>query len=43
VTFGSVLHDQRFRTELYTALRSNEEVYYGVLEEHFVKHMSPFC
>ncbi len=43
VTFGSVLHDQRFRTELYTALRSNEEVYYGVLEEHFAKHMSPFC
>ncbi|MFB3904707.1 MAG: tagaturonate epimerase family protein [Acidobacteriota bacterium] len=43
VTFGSVLHDERFRTELYSALRSNEEVYYGVLEEHFVRHMSPFC
>ncbi len=43
VTFGSVLHDERFRSELYGALRSNEEVYYGVLEEHFAKHMSPFC
>jgi len=43
VTFGSVLHDERFRTELYDALRSNEEVYYGVLEEHFTRHMSPFC
>ncbi|RPI20069.1 MAG: hypothetical protein EHM61_27775 [Acidobacteria bacterium] len=43
VTFGSVLHDERFRSELYDALRSNEEVYYGVLEEHFAKHMTPFC
>jgi len=43
VTFGSVLHDERFRAELYDALRSNEEVYYGVLEEHFARHMSPFC
>jgi len=43
VTFGSVLHDERFRSELYSGLRSNEDVYYGVLEEHFVRHMSPFC
>jgi hypothetical protein len=43
VTFGSVLHDARFRIELYEALRSNEEVYYSGLEEHFMKHVTPFA
>jgi hypothetical protein len=48
VTFGSVLTTQDvtgqyvYRDRFYTALRSDEEAYYGVLETHFDKHLEPF-
>ncbi len=42
VTFGSVLHHPQFRGPFFETLRSHEEVYYQVLESHFVKHLSPF-
>ena len=42
VTFGSVLHHPQFREPFFAALRSNEEVYYEMLETHFDKHFAPF-
>jgi tagaturonate epimerase len=42
VTFGSVLNHPTFREPFFAALRSGEEVYYGMLEEHFNKHLQPF-
>lgn len=48
VTFGSVLtaRDEggryRFRDRLLSALRTNEEVYYGAVAEHLRKHVAPF-
>ncbi len=48
VTFGSVLTAQhesgghRFRDRLLHTLRSHEEDYYRVLEEHFARHLAPF-
>lgn len=43
VTFGSVLKDERFRERFFAALRGNEETYYRFLENHFVKHITPFA
>jgi hypothetical protein len=40
MTFGSAL--DRFGDELLTALREHEEVYYGMLESHFKRHLEPF-
>jgi hypothetical protein len=40
VTYGSVL--DRFRDSFLHVLRENENVYYGVLEKHFWKHLEPF-
>jgi hypothetical protein len=42
VTFGSVLNHPAFRKPFFAALRSGEEVYYGLLEAHFNKHLQPF-
>ncbi len=42
VTFGSVLHHRDFHTPFFAALRSDEEVYYAMLETHFGKHFAPF-
>ena len=48
VTFGSVLTSKgpdgsfRFRDDLLSVLKRNEEMYYGLLEEHFLRHISPF-
>jgi hypothetical protein len=42
VTFGSVLGHPRFRQPFFSTLRSNEETYYQMLEEHFMKHFAPF-
>ncbi len=48
VTFGSVLTAQdesgghRFHDRLLDTLRSHEEDYYRVLEEHFARHLAPF-
>ena len=42
VTFGSVLNHAPFRTPFFAALRSDEEVYYDMLEKHFNRHLSPF-
>jgi hypothetical protein len=42
VTFGSVLHHPDFRAPFFATLRSNEEVYYEMLERHFGKHFTPF-
>jgi tagaturonate epimerase len=43
VSFGSVLGDARLRSGLFSALEADEEVHYGVLENHFEKHLKPFC
>jgi hypothetical protein len=40
ITFGSVV--SRLGAELLAVLDSHEEAYYGALERHFVKHLSPF-
>jgi hypothetical protein len=42
VTFGSVLHDARFRQPFFDTLRANEETYSDYLETHFHKHLAPF-
>jgi len=42
VTFGSVLNHAPFREPFFAALRRDEEVYSGLLEEHFNRHLSPF-
>jgi len=42
VTFGSVLNHAPFREPFFAALRSDEEVYYDMLETHFNRHLSPF-
>ena len=42
VTFGSVLHHADFREPFFAALRANEEIYYGVIETHFDKHLASF-
>src|SRR5262249_51644292 len=42
VTFGSVLHHPDFREPFFAALRSDEEVYYSIVEAHFGKHFAPF-
>lgn len=42
VTFGSVLHHPDLRQPFFAALRSQEEVYYELLEKHFGKHFAPF-
>jgi len=41
MTFGSVLG--RFGDQLLATLRDHEEVYYGMLESHFQRHLSPFA
>ena len=41
VTFGSAL--DQFGDQLLTALREHEEVYYGMLELHFQRHLAPFA
>jgi tagaturonate epimerase len=43
VTFGSVLGDARLRSGLFSALESDEELHYQILETHFEKHLKPFC
>jgi hypothetical protein len=49
VTFGSVLTtrgpDGRFlfRDRLFSVLKRNEETHYRLLEEHFARHLRPFC
>ena len=46
VTFGSILtadDGQRFKTGLYKALQSSEEVYYDMLQRHLGKHAAPFA
>jgi len=40
VTFGSAL--DRFGDQLLVVLREHEEVYYGMLESHFKRHLAPF-
>jgi len=42
VTFGSVLHHPPFRQPFFDTLRSDENVYYQILEKHFDKHLQPF-
>ncbi|MBO0721640.1 MAG: hypothetical protein J2P41_12505 [Blastocatellia bacterium] len=42
VTFGSVLHHPEFRGPFFSELRTNEEVYYRMLESHFDRHFAPF-
>jgi len=42
VTFGSVLHNPAFRERFFAALRENEEIYYDMIEAHFLKHLLPF-
>ncbi|NBO64842.1 MAG: hypothetical protein EBU88_08370 [Acidobacteria bacterium] len=42
VTFGSVLHQPRFREPFFLALREHEDVYYEMLDKHFTRHFSPF-
>ena len=42
VTFGSVMQTTNLREPLFEALRSGEETYYRMLEQHFRKHFAPF-
>ncbi len=42
VTFGSVLHDPAFRQPFFESLEQNEEIYAGMLETHFDRHLAPF-
>ncbi len=42
VTFGSVLNHAPFREPFFAALCGDEEVYYGMIERHFSKHLAPF-
>ena len=42
VTFGSVLNHATFRKPFFATLRDGGEVYYGMLERHFNKHLQPF-
>jgi len=42
VTFGSVLRHADLRELLFATLRSDEEVYYRMIETHFNKHFAPF-
>ncbi len=42
VTFGSVLNHEAFREPFFTTLRSHEETYYRILEDHFTRHLAPF-
>jgi len=41
MTFGSAL--DRFGDQLLSVLGEHEEVYYGMLESHFQRHLSPFA
>ena len=41
VTFGSVL--DQFGGRLLATLQQHEEVYYGMLETHFQRHLAPFA
>jgi hypothetical protein len=41
VTFGSVL--DQFGERLLATLQQHEEVYYGMLETHFQRHLAPFA
>ncbi|HME00662.1 MAG TPA: tagaturonate epimerase family protein [Terriglobia bacterium] len=42
VTFGSVLNHEAFREPFFSTLRSHEETYYQILEDHFSRHLAPF-
>jgi len=42
VTFGSVLNHESFREPFFITLRSHEETYYQILEDHFTRHLAPF-
>jgi tagaturonate epimerase len=42
VTFGSVLtSDKGFRPRLLAGLAAHAEEYYAVLEQHFIRHLTP--
>lgn len=40
VTYGGLLNAPEIRQRFFTALDANEEVYYGLLQKHFEKHIS---
>jgi hypothetical protein len=42
VTFGAVLNHPSFRNPFFSTLRGSEETHYGMLENHFNKHLLPF-
>ncbi len=42
VTYGSVLRHPSLRKPFFATLRSDEETYYQMLEEHFSKHLAAF-
>lgn len=42
VTYGSVLHDERFRKPFFETLRAHEEDYTRIVETHFDKHLQLF-
>lgn len=42
VTFGSVLNSDRgYKSRLMAGLVAHEEIHYGVLERHFIRHLAP--
>jgi hypothetical protein len=43
VTFGSVLTTPALKDRLMTGLARNEETYYDVLEQHFIRHLNPLA
>jgi hypothetical protein len=42
VTYGSVLHEDRFRTRFFETLRRYEEDYVQIVEAHFDRHLALF-
>ncbi len=42
VTFGSLLQQADLRSRFLEALIRHEETHYGMIEKHFMKHLSPF-
>jgi len=39
ITYGGLLKDPEVRGRFFTALNEHEDVHYGLLEKHFVKHL----
>jgi hypothetical protein len=41
VGYGAILEE--FKPRLYQVWNDNEEEHYGIIADHFVKHLAPFA